>query len=224
MTRLLNELEARCDLKYKEFNDKLIPNVKATIGVRVPILRKMASKMMEEDWRSFLKEDVIVFEECLIKAIVIANAEMSSEERLALTKEFVPHVDNWAVCDILCGDWKITPDIVDPLWNLCNELMASNVEFKMRVAAVMMLSKFLDDDHIDGVLALLTMYVHEGYYYKMGAAWALSYCYIKYQEKTEEVLRSGRLDREIHNLTIRKVCESRRISDAIKQHVKMLRR
>lgn len=224
MTRLLNELEAQCDLKYKEFNDKLIPNVKATIGVRVPILRKMASKMMEEDWRSFLKEDVIVFEECLIKAIVIANAEMSSEERLALTKEFVPHVDNWAVCDILCGDWKITPDIVDPLWNLCNELMASNVEFKMRVAAVMMLSKFLDDDHIDGVLALLTMYVHEGYYYKMGAAWALSYCYIKYQEKTEEVLRSGRLDREIHNLTIRKVCESRRISDAIKQHVKMLRR
>lgn len=179
---------------------------------------------MKEDWRSFLKEDVIVFEENLIKAIIIANAEMSSEERLVLTKEFVPYVDNWAVCDILCGDWKITEDATVPLWNFCNELMESNTEFKMRVAAVMMLFKFLDDDHIDGVLALLTLYTNEGYYYKMGAAWALSYCYIKYEEKTENVLRSGKLDREIHNLTIRKICESRRVDDVTKQHVKTFRR
>jgi len=221
---VLNELEENCDLKYKEFNDKLIPNVKRTIGIRVPVLRKIASKIMKEDWRSFLKEDVIVFEENLIKAIIIANAEMSSEERLVLTKEFVPYVDNWAVCDLLCGDWKITEDATIPLWNFCNELMESNTEFKMRVAAVMMLFKFLDDDHIDGVLALLTLYTNEGYYYKMGAAWALSYCYIKYEEKTENVLRSGKLDREIHNLTIRKICESRRIDDVTKQHVKTFRR
>lgn len=224
MTRLLTELKENCDPQYKKFNDKLIPNVRSTIGVRVPVLRKIASELMKEDWRSFLDEDVIVFEENIIKAIVIANAEMSSEERLALTEEFVPNVDNWAVCDLLCGDWKITQDAIKPLWDLCKELMASKEEFRMRVAAVMMLSKFLDDEHIDGVLALLTMYSDDGYYYKMGAAWTLSYCYIDYQEKTEEVLRSGELDREIHNLTIRKVCESRRVSDDVRKHVRTFKR
>lgn len=224
MTRLLTELKENYDPQYKKFNDKLIPNVRSTIGVRVPVLRKIASELMKEDWRSFLDEDVIVFEENIIKAIVIANAEMSSEERLALTEEFVPNVDNWAVCDLLCGDWKITQDAIKPLWDLCKELMASKEEFRMRVAAVMMLSKFLDDEHIDGVLALLTMYSDDGYYYKMGAAWTLSYCYIDYQEKTEEVLRSGELDREIHNLTIRKVCESRRVSDDIRKHVRTFKR
>lgn len=224
MTRLLTELKENYDPQYKKFNDKLIPNVRSTIGVRVPVLRKIASELMKEDWRSFLDEDVIVFEENIIKAIVIANAEMSSEERLALTEEFVPNVDNWAVCDLLCGDWKITHDAIKPLWDLCKELMASKEEFRMRVAAVMMLSKFLDDEHIDGVLELLTMYSNDGYYYKMGAAWTLSYCYIDYQEKTEEVLRSGELDREIHNLTIRKVCESRRVSDDVRKHVRTFKR
>ncbi len=224
MTRVLAELRAKSDARYKEFNDKLIPNVRSIVGVRVPVLRKMASEIMKDNWRSFLNEKVVVFEEYLIKAIIIANVEISCEERLALTIEFVPCVDNWAVCDLLCGDWKVTQNSMEPLWNFCNGLMASNEEFKMRVAAVMMLSKFLDDDHIDGVLALLKLYTNKGYYYKMGAAWTLSYCYIEYQEKTEEVLRSGELDREIHNLTIRKVCESRRVSDDVKQHVKTFRR
>ena len=224
MTRILSELKKKRDSKYKEFNDKLIPNVKSTIGVRVPVLRKMASEIMKDDWRSFLNDDVVVFEEYLIKAIIIANAEMSSEERLALTREFVPYIDNWAVCDLLCGDWKITQDAIKPLWNFCNEMMTSNEEFKMRFAAVMMLSKFLDDDHIDRVLELLTLYSNDGYYYKMGAAWALSYCYIEYQEKTEEVLRSDKLDREIHNFTIRKICESRRVGNEMKQHVKTFKR
>ncbi len=224
MTRVIDELREKNDVGYKEFNDKLIPNVRSTLGVRVPVLRKIALKIMKEDWRSFLNEEVIVFEEYIIKAIIIANAEMSWEERLALTREFVPYVDNWAVCDLLCGDWKVAQDSKEPLWSLCKELMDSNEEFKMRVAAVMMLSKFLDDDHIDGVLALLTLYSNDGYYYKMGAAWTLSYCYIGYQEKTEEVLSSGKLDREIHNLTIRKVCESRRVSDEVKQHVKRFKR
>ena len=220
MTRILTKLKENSDPGYKKFNDKLIPNVKSTIGVRVPVLRRIASEMMKEDWRSFLDEEVVVFEENMIKAIIIANAEMSSKERLALTEKFVPNVDNWAVCDLLCGDWKITQNAIEPLWNYCNELMASDEEFKMRVAAVMMLSKFLNDDYIDGVLALLLKYSNNDYYYKMGAAWTLSYCYIEYQEKTEEVLRSGELDHEIHNFTIRKVCESRRVDDDTRQRVR----
>lgn len=158
MTRLIGELQGESDTKYKDFNSGLIKSKKDLIGVRMPKLRKMASKIIEDDWRSFISEETIVLEEDIIAALVIANAEMPPEERLELTKRFIPSIDNWAVCDILCGDWKASAEIKDELWAYCGELLASGEEFKMRVGAVMMLSKFLDEEHIDGVLARFTLY------------------------------------------------------------------
>lgn len=103
-------------------------------------------------------------------------------------------------------------------------MMSSDDEFKMRVGAVMMLFKFLDDEYISDILKLFSENHHDGYYYKMGAAWALSYCYLDFQEETEEVLSSGVLDRELQNLTVRKVCESRRADSELKKRVRTFRR
>ncbi|MEA4977628.1 MAG: DNA alkylation repair protein [Methanomassiliicoccaceae archaeon] len=223
MTRLIGELRSESDTKYKNFNSGLIKSKKDLIGVRMPKLRKMASKIIEDDWRSFISEEMIVLEEDMIAALVIANAKMPPGERLELTKRFVPSIDNWAVCDIFCGDWKASAEIKDELWEYCGELLASGEEFKMRVGAVMMLSKFLDEEHIDGVLARFTLYKNDGYYYKMGAAWTLSYCYLKYQDRTEALLRTGKLGRDVQNLAISKVRESRRADDAMRERVKSFR-
>lgn len=208
---------------YREFNSTIIKSGKPIVGVRMPELRRISSELMKGDWRSYLSEEASVLEEDLIAALIIANAEMPQEERLALTKEFVPSIDNWAVCDMLCGDWKISPEIRSELWDFCGEMMSLGEEFKMRFGAVMMLTKFLDDDHIDGVLRRLSTFSNDEYYYKMGAAWALSYCYLKYQEKTEELLRSGRLGKEVQNLTVRKVRESRRADAEMRERVKAFR-
>ncbi|MGE4577538.1 MAG: DNA alkylation repair protein [Candidatus Methanomethylophilaceae archaeon] len=219
----MEELQSKSDAKYKDFSNSLIRSRKDIVGVRMPTLRKMASRIIEDDWRSFISEETVVLEEDMIAALVIANAEMPPEERLALTKKFVPSIDNWAVCDTLCGDWKASAEIKDELWKYCGELLASGEEFKMRVGAVMLLSKFLDDEHIDGILAHFALYKNDGYYYKMGAAWTLSYCYLKYQDKTEALLRTGKLGRDVQNLTVRKVCESRRADDAMRERVKNFR-
>lgn len=224
MTRLRKELHNNSDQKYREFNRGLLPGVENILGVRIPVLRNMAAEIMERGWRSFLDEDVVFHEEYILKAIVIANAEMSYKERLERTVDFLPHVDNWAICDLLCNDWRLASEGVGSLWNFCEDMMSSNDEFKMRTGAVMMLSKFLDDRHIDGVLKLLSESHNDGYYYKMGAAWALSYCYIDFQEVTEEVLSSGKLDREVQNLTVRKVCESRRADGELKKQVRTFKR
>lgn len=208
---------------YREFNSTIIKSGKPIVGVRMPELRRISSELMKGDWRSYLSEEASVLEEDLIAALIIANAEMPQEERLALTKEFVPSIDNWAVCDMLCGDWKISPEIRSELWDFCGEMMSSGEEFKMRFGAVMMLTKFLDDDHIDGVLRRLSTFSNDEYYYKMGAAWALSYCYLKYQEKTEGLLRTGRLGKEVQNLTVRKIRESRRADAEMRERVKAFR-
>ncbi|MDD2935781.1 MAG: DNA alkylation repair protein [Candidatus Methanomethylophilaceae archaeon] len=223
MTRILGMLQEESDRKYRDFNKIIVKSGKPVIGVRMPALRKIASGLMDGDWRSYLSEEASVLEEDIVAALIIANAQMTQKERLALTKEFVPNIDNWAVCDMLCGDWRALPGTMGELWDYCGEMMSSGEEFKMRFAAVMMLAKFLDDDHIEGVLERLASFCNDGYYYKMGAAWALSYCYLKYQDKTEDLLRSGRLGKEVQNLTVRKVRESRRADGEMRERVKGFR-
>jgi len=223
LTRILGMLHEESDRKYRDFNKIIVKSGKPVIGVRMPALRKIASGLMDGDWRSYLSEEASVLEEDIVAALIIANAQMTQKERLALTKEFVPNIDNWAVCDMLCGDWRALPGTMGELWDYCGEMMSSGEEFKMRFAAVMMLAKFLDDDHIEGVLERLSSFCNDGYYYKMGAAWALSYCYLKYQDKTEDLLRSGRLGKEVQNLTVRKVRESRRADGEMRERVKGFR-
>lgn len=212
------------DLKYAEFNRKLLPGTNNVLGVRMPVLRKTASDILNREWRNFLKIESEYHEEDLLKALVIANADMSFEERIALTRDFAPYVKNWAVCDLLCNDWEHDGDFDDELWALCDELFSSGEEFKMRIGAVMLLFKFINKNHIDRVLNRLVSVHHDGYYYKMGSAWALSYCYIQFPEKTEKVLTSGKLNPEIQNMTVRKVCESLRVDDAVRERIRKCRR
>ena len=216
-----NELRANADEGYKEFNTVVMPGTKEMIGVRMPVLRRITEDICCDDWRSFLKEPVLFAEELMLKALVIANAEMSFDERLELTRAFVPEIDNWGVCDIFCGDWKVKGRRdKERLWDYCLELIGTDDGFRMRVSAVMMMKHFLDDGHIDEVLRLLTTKYHNEYYYKMGAAWALSACFIKYPERTESALFSDSLDREIRNKAVQKISDSFRVSKEDKERLK----
>ena len=216
-----NELFDNADPEYKEFHTKIVSDrSREIIGVRMPVLRGMSKRICKGEWQSFLDEPVEYHEECMLKALVIANAKMSFDERLELTKKFMPEINNWALCDIFCGDWAVKDADKERLWDYCMELIEIDDEFMMRVAAVMMLDHFLDDEHIDKVLDLLTMKYHPGYYYKMGAAWTLSYCYIKYPDKTEPMLFRDSLDSEIRNMSVQKISDSFRVSAEDKKRLK----
>ncbi|MDR2698181.1 MAG: DNA alkylation repair protein [Candidatus Methanoplasma sp.] len=221
MIDVKKELAANADQKYKEFNMVAIPGTKEMLGVRMPVLRSISKQICGGDWRSFLNEPVSFAEELMLRALVIANAEMSFGERLDLTRKFVPEIDNWGVCDIFCGDWSIKKgQEKERLWDYCGELIETCDGFKMRVSAVMMMKHFLDDEHIDDVLKLLTSKYHAEYYYKMGAAWALSECFIKYPERTEPMLFSDSLDKEIRNKAVQKISDSFRVSKEDKDRLK----
>ena len=63
-----------------------------------------------------------------------------------------------------------------------------------------------------------------GYYAKMAAAWAVSVCYVKYPEKTEEWLKESNLDDWTFNKSIQKIKESLRVSDAEKKRLEGMKR
>jgi 3-methyladenine DNA glycosylase AlkD len=88
----------------------------------------------------------------------------------------------------------------------------------------MMLDHFVTEEYIDQVLPLLDQVRHEGYYVKMGVAWAISVCYVKYPEKTMEYLKKSALDDFTYNKSLQKILESYRVDQASKAIIRGMKR
>ena len=206
---------------FREFTCKLMPGTDNVLGVRVPELRKIAKQISKGDWREFLGYPSKTFEHTMVRAFVIATAPMDMDERLSLTDRFIPEVTNWAINDSFCNSWKIgTKDDPEKLWDYCLALVDRHEEFPSRVGAVMMMTHFIDEAHIDKMLDKLVSCPRCGYYLDMGIAWALSFCYIRFPEKTEQAIFDGRLEYEVLNMTVRKIRDSFRVSKEDKDRLK----
>lgn len=238
---VLRDLKELAESDYKEFNSSLIPGVdkEKTLGVRVPLVRKAAKKAARKDWASLLFElencpeeeggvggTALYYEEVMLQGMVIGAAKMDAERRISYIERFVPRIDNWAICDTFCGDLKFADKEENRhlVWDFLQPYLSDEREFFVRFGTVMLLSHFLDEEHIDSVLSLMEGVRHEGYYAKMAVAWTLSVCYVKFPEKTEKILRSESLDDFTQNKTIQKIRESYRVSKEDKQRLNLLKR
>ena len=93
--------------KYKNFSASLLPGVGSILGVRLPLLRKLAGRILKSDWEGFLRETKgEYFEETMLKGFVLAQCPISPEERILRLKEFLPEIQNWSVCDSVCASVK----------------------------------------------------------------------------------------------------------------------
>ncbi|MDR3205747.1 MAG: hypothetical protein LBT41_01405, partial [Candidatus Methanoplasma sp.] len=79
-------------------------------------------------------------------------------------------------------------------------------------------------EHIDRVRSVLSAADHPGYYYRMGAAWALSFCFVKFPERTEPFLFADRPDKDVRSKAIQKICDSHRVDKAVKERLKLRKR
>lgn len=221
--------EVRCELlenvdeAYGEFNRKLIPGSDGILGVRMPVIRRIVRSISEGDWRGYLEGEDTCFEEVMISGLVICLAPEDAEERMRLAEGFIPRIDNWAVCDAFCSAFKPTGSDRGMIWDSVLAHHDDGTEFGMRYAAVMMKSHYLDDERIDAVLRMLSSVRHPGYYLKMGVAWALAECYIEYPDRTDPVLRSGALEKDVLRMTIGKITDSYRVGPEAKEDLRLLR-
>ena len=128
------------DESYRQFQSALIPGVENFLGVRRPVLRKMAVEILKEDGRAFLKEaGRNSFEEVLLKALVIGGLSVKKEEILKLTEEFIPQITDWCICDTFCNSLKAAKEYREEFWEFLAPYLTSEKEFEARFAAVMIL-------------------------------------------------------------------------------------
>ena len=61
--------------KYMKFTAALMPGVENVLGIRLPVLRKIARQIAAGDWRTYLAEaEDFYFEERMLQGLVIGCA------------------------------------------------------------------------------------------------------------------------------------------------------
>lgn len=215
------------DKKYQEFQKGLCPGVVNIIGVRIPELRKLAKELLKNYSSKELLENINdnYYEELMLQGMVIGGAKEDINTILKYVKEFVPKIDNWAVCDTFCTSLKITKKYKKEMWKFIQEYLKSDKEFELRFAIVMILGYFIDEEYLEKDFKIFNNIKSDKYYVKMALAWAISICVIKYYDRSIKYLeKEAILDDFTYNKSIQKARESYRLSKEQKDFLNTLKK
>ena len=220
-----DRLFALQDPEYRLFQSKLMPTVDPArvIGVRIPDLRKLSRELAgTEQAAAFVRQlPHDYYEENNLHGFLIASLRDYGETVAAL-ESFLPHVDNWATCDLLhprAFD-KRPEALPDQLFRW----LQSDRTYTVRFAMGMLMSLYLDEafrpEYADWIAGVKS----EEYYVNMMAAWYFATALAKRWDDAFPYLTDHRLPVWTHNKAIQKAIESRRISPEQKQILRSLKR
>jgi len=196
------------------------------IGVRVPVLRNYAKELAKEYKIEELLEQIDneYYEEIMLQGMLIGFEKKDLEKSLKYIKEFVPKIDNWAICDVFCFGLKITNKYKKEMWKFLQSYLKSSKEFEIRFGVVMVLGYYIDDEYIQRNFEIFDNIASDAYYVQMAVAWAISICLIKFYDKTIKYLKTAKLDKFTYNKAIQKAIESYRITDEQKQFLRTMKK
>lgn len=215
------------DKKYHDFHSSLCPGTDNIIGVRVPVLRNYAKELFEQqDWKKTINEiDNQYYEEIMLQGMLIGQVKNEDINTiLKYVEDYVPKIDNWAICDVFCAGLKITKKNKKEMWDFIQRYLKSDKEFEIRFAVVMILDYYIEKQYLEEIFNIFDNIQNEEYYVKMAVAWAISVCLIKYYNETIDYLDKSRIDKWTFNKSIQKAIESYRISDDKKDILRNLKK
>lgn len=222
---ILNEMFKLQDVKYAEFQSKLTPNISREkfIGIRVPIVRKLAKEYIKKDeCKKFLEKlPHNYYDENMLHGLLISEIK-EYEICISEVDKFLPYVDNWAVCDIMSP--KVFKKNKIELIKKIKEWSKSSEVYICRFGIEMLMSHYLDNDFKKEYLEIPAKIHIDEYYIKMMIAWFYATALAKQWDDTISYIENNVLDRWIHNKTIQKARESYRITQDQKEYLKKLKR
>lgn len=222
--RIQKQLFLSSDTAYKNFQCKLMPTVdpNTVIGVRTPIIRKMAKEYIndnnieiflhslphayyeENNLHAFLTERINDFDIC-IREIEI----------------FLPFVDNWATCDGMRP--KCFSKNKERLLPYVKDWVKSKHTYTVRYGIGMLMVHFLDNDFLPEYLETVADVRSDEYYVNMMRAWYFATALAKQYEYTLPYIQKRRLDKFTHEKTVQKAVESYRITAEQKEYLKSIK-
>ena len=133
------------DTAYRDFHSRLIPNIdpERVIGIRTPALRAFAKEFSETNEADEFLASLphFFYEENNLHAMLLCEKK-DFAETVRLLDAFLPHVDNWATCDLMRP--KAFPGDDGELYAKICEWIASDHVYTVRFALVLLMTYFLD--------------------------------------------------------------------------------
>lgn len=222
---MMNELVTRLleigDPEYKAFNDKLANTNLPTIGIRIPVLRKLAKDYfanIDEIFDSFA-DRTPYYEEVQILGIVLSKAKMELSVREEYILKWLEFVDSWALTDVAVYQPKASEKT--EYFNFLSKLTNSDKEFYIRYGAVG-LFKYVDDQPKE-VLEVYKGVKFGAYYVDMAVAWGICEILVKSYNVAIGAIENKIFPPFVHNKSIQKAIESFRITKEQKEYLRSLK-
>lgn len=235
-SELVKRLLAEQDLKYRDFHASLLPNIdkKTIIGVRVPTMRNIAKEFAAVDVAKFLdKLPHKYFEENQVHLFVVERIK-DFDECLYRIEQFLPYIDNWAVCD-----GKSPKALLKDETQFLERIQAwlkSCEPYTVRFGVNMLMNYFLDERFDKRFLKWVasideSLFNDDGraecptdrYYVQMEIAWYFATALAKQWDAAFPYIRGRKFSAWTHAKTIQKACESYRITAEQKEILRGLK-
>ena len=212
------------EVAYGDFAAKLLPTVarERVIGVRLPLVRKLAKQIKGTEQAAQFMKDLPhkYLEEDHLHAYLIGQMR-DAQACFAALDAFLPHVDNWSVCDSL-RPACMTADYARMMQKI-EQYLCDAHPYTVRFGIEMLMAYCLDERFDAAHLARVAAVQSEEYYVNMMIAWYFATALAKQWDAAIPYMEQHRLSPWVHAKTIQKAVESYRVSDAHKAYVKGLR-
>lgn len=211
------------DGKYKAFNDPIVNCEYPTLGVRTPIVKKLAASVDLADRDNvldgFFKDDDLSYDTVLFAGCLAAKKGDYEKTRAYLTR-MIPMFKSWAHvdCVVPCLRWADK----DVFLTDFSYLLDCDGQYEVRTYIIFLFG-CLTEERIDFVLKTLRSVEYGRYYVDMAAAWLLAECLVKFYDKTLKLFETPVFPVFVHNKAIQKARESFRISPDVKAYLNTLK-
>lgn len=221
---IYDRLSALQDVKYKQFQCRLMPTVNpdTVIGVRTPALRAFAKEIAgspaAENFLNTLPHRF--YEENNLHAFLI---ELMPDYDVCLSyiNRFLPYVDNWATCDGMSP--KVFKKHLNSLTGEIDKWLKSSDVYTVRFGIKMLMTHYLDEHFKCEYLSAVAEIKSDEYYIKMMQAWFFATALAKQYSSAVPFITDRKLDVWVHNKTIQKAVESYRLTNTQKQFLRGLK-
>ena len=205
--KFITYLKSISDDKYALFQTKLIPNNKYNIiGVRIPILRKIANIIFKGDYNKFISiSNNNYLEEILIKSFIISKIK-NRDEQIKYIQDLIPLLNNWCLCDTFVSSMKCIKLDLDFYYNFFSK-------YNNRIMVVVFLNYYLIDEYIDKVFDKISNIETDDYYINMAISWLMCEAYVNYKNRVNNYLNNCKND-DIIKMTKSKIRDSRKIKES----------
>jgi 3-methyladenine DNA glycosylase AlkD len=219
------ELFALQDIKYRDFQMKLIPgkDPENSIGVRTPELRRFAKELSKRpDIGEFLNDlPHEYFDEDQLHAFIISGIR-DYDSCMDHVERFLPYVDNWATCDQMSP--KVFKKHKPALAVRADKWLDSDRTYTIRFGIKMLMEHFLGEEFSLKYPERVSDLRSDEYYVNMMIAWYFATALAKQYDAILPFIENKRLDVWTHNKAIQKAVESYRITPEQKEYLKTLKR